>query len=521
MKFNTKLTITSVTVIVLPFLLALLSYWIIGWALSRNLQENYGIDKVPVSVVLNPTEVYNRVTDDYFSKIGEMAENDVAALEDITCLQKLDDELSEVSSSLIVKKGKDIYYCSEDMLSDPVISYLAPYGNEDIRNGVGDYYQNISRLVKQKDFRFRDGTNGSVYLVTKVNLMISQTNLSGLFISLVCVLILTSILLTAWLRRSIFKPFAQLKDAMDRIAAGNFDEPLVSDERGEIKELFDNFETMRIKLKNTADEKKETDRSNRELVSNISHDLKTPITSIKGYMEGIMDGVADSPEKMERYIRTVYNKANDMDHLIDELMVYSKLDANKIPYQFRKISVEDYFGDCADEVGLDLEAKGIRFSYVNLLNCDEWIYADPEQLKRVINNIINNSVKYSDKKNGRIRLEISKNGEEIEITISDNGRGIPKEEIEIIFERFYRTDASRNSSKGGSGIGLSIAKKIVEEHGGRIWATGEEGKGVAIHFTLKKYQEPVVEEETITEKWKIKRVKFTMKGEKGEQSINH
>ena len=109
-------------------------------------------------------------------------------------------------------------------------------------------------------------------------------------------------------------------------------------------QLCTDFEKMRQRLKESAEEKIRFDNENRELISNISHDLKTPITSIKGYVEGIMDGVADTPEKMERYLKTVYNKANDMQRLIDELTFYSKIDTNRIPYNFRKINVSDYFG---------------------------------------------------------------------------------------------------------------------------------------------------------------------------------
>ena len=125
----------------------------------------------------------------------------------------------------------------------------------------------------------------------------------------------------------------------------------------EFSELCQDFEEMRRRLKESAEEKVNIDKENRELISNISHDLKTPMTAIKGYVEGIMDGVADTPEKMDRYVRTIYNKTNEMDHLINELTFYSKIDTNRIPYTFSKLNVEDYFSDCAEEVGLELETK--------------------------------------------------------------------------------------------------------------------------------------------------------------------
>ena len=117
------------------------------------------------------------------------------------------------------------------------------------------------------------------------------------------------------------------------------------------------------------------------------------------------------------------------------------------------------------------------------------IIADPEQLKRVINNIIGNSVKYMDKKKGIIDIRILDEIDSIRVEIEDNGKGIAAKDLPKIFERFYRTDASRNSAQGGSGIGLSIVKKIIEDHGGYIWATSKEGEGTCMHFVIRKYQE--------------------------------
>ena len=230
------------------------------------------------------------------------------------------------------------------------------------------------------------------------------------------------------------------------------------------------------------------------MISNISHDLKTPITAVKGYVEGIMDGVADTPEKMDRYIRTIYIKANDMDRLINELTFYSKIDTNRIPYNFNKIDVVEYFDDCAEEVGLEMRERNIVFSYINTVDSGVLVIADAEQMKRVINNIIGNSVKYMDKQKKYVQLRVMDIGDSIHVEIEDNGKGIPSKEIGSIFDRFYRTDLSRNSAQGGSGIGLSIVKKIIDDHGGRIWATSKVGEGTIMQFELRKYQEVPVHE---------------------------
>ena len=202
-----------------------------------------------------------------------------------------------------------------------------------------------------------------------------------------------------------------------------------------------------------------------------------------------MDGVADTPEKQDKYLRTIYNKANDMQKLINELTTYSNVENNRIPYNFHRINVADYFGDCVEEVGMDLENRNIQLNYSNLVEPDTMIIADPEQLKKVINNIIGNSVKYMNKRNGIIDIRILDEVDSIRVEIEDNGKGIAQKDLSKIFERFYRTDASRNSAQGGSGIGLSIVRKIIEDHGGYIWATSKEGEGTCMHFVMRKYKE--------------------------------
>ena len=320
-----------------------------------------------------------------------------------------------------------------------------------------------------------------------IGAMISKRFMGYLVLAIVVILILTSALITAWVNQDIYKPIKELSIAMRKIAEGDFGYRLTQKQEGEVGRLYDNYEQMRLQLKENEEEKMQNEKKSKELVSNISHDLKTPITSIKGYVEGIMDGVADTPEKMDKYIRTIYNKANDMDKLINELTTYSGIDSNKIPYHFHVLNMADYFQDCVEEVGLDLEQKDIQLNYTNLAPADTCIVADPEQLKKVINNIISNSVKYMGHDKGIIDIRILDEGESVRIEIEDNGKGIAAKDIGNIFERFYRTDSSRNSLQGGSGIGLSIVKKIIEDHGGYVWATSKEGEGTCMHFVIRKY----------------------------------
>ena len=303
------------------------------------------------------------------------------------------------------------------------------------------------------------------------------------------ILVFTALSIGLWIYRSIATPLVKLKKATQNIKEANLDFVLDVEGDDEFSELCRDFEEMRKRLKESAEEKVLLDKENKELISNISHDLKTPITAVKGYVEGIMDGVADTPEKMDRYVKTIYNKTNEMDHLINELTFYSKIDTNRIPYTFSKLNVEDYFGDCAEEVGLELETRGIELVYAYYVESGVLVIADGEQIRRVIHNIISNAIKYMDKPKGIIQIRVKDVGDFIQVEIEDNGKGIAAKDIAYIFDRFYRTDVSRNSSKGGSGIGLSIVKKILEDHGGKVWATSRLGIGTIMYFVLRKYQE--------------------------------
>lgn len=317
----------------------------------------------------------------------------------------------------------------------------------------------------------------------------------GLFIEIVSsvllVLFLTAAMLMVWIYQSMVTPIRKLQVAAENIKEGNLDFTIDTEgaEQDEMNELCVTFEEMRRRLKENAEEKIEAEKESRDLISNIAHDLKTPITAVKGYAEGIIDGVANTPEKIDKYVRTIYSKANEMDTLINELTLYSKIDTNKIPYNFAKINVEDYFADCIEEIGVDLETRGIGLAYYNYTEKDVIIIADPEQIRRVVNNIVGNSAKYMNKANGFINVRIKDVGDFIQVEIEDNGRGIPQKDLPYIFDRFYRGDVSRNSATGGSGIGLSIVKKIIEDHGGKIWATSKEDTGTIMYFVIRKYQE--------------------------------
>ena len=352
------------------------------------------------------------------------------------------------------------------------------------------FSQTQAKHVQESSSQASDSSQ-MVYDISLPQSSSSQVKLMAkdMILTATIILVFTALSVGLWIYRSIAVPLVKLKKATKNIKEGNLDFVLEVEGNDEFSQLCQDFEEMRKRLKESTEEKILMDKENKELISNISHDLKTPITAVKGYVEGIMDGVADTPEKMDRYIRTIYVKANDMDRLINELTFYSKIDTNRIPYTFSKLNVEDYFSDCAEELGLEMETRGIELVYANYVEKGVQVIADGEQIRRVIHNIVSNAIKYMEKPRGIIQLRVKDVGDFIQVEIEDNGKGIAAKDLPYIFDRFYRTDVSRNSSKGGSGIGLSIVKKIMEDHGGKVWATSRLGIGTIMYFVLRKYQE--------------------------------
>lgn len=496
MKLKTRLVIAFLIIIVLPMGLSLAVITGFSQYQISMIEKNYNITGTTYKSFSNPVNMLNKVTSATFHKLVKTAKTAPEKLTDITYLEKINEELTKKNSYLVVRRDDKVVYIGAEAETE-LLQELLAYGDYDSSSESGVYLGgDLQVLVKQIDFEYQDGAQGSAFIVTDVSDSVPEVKqlITDMVIAVVFILMFTALFLILWIYRGIVIPLGRMKIATQNIKDGNLDFELEIEADDEIGQLCRDFEEMRKRLKDTAEEKVEYDRKSKELISNISHDLKTPITAIKGYVEGIMDGVADTPEKMDRYIKTIYNKANEMDLLINELTLYSKIDSNRIPYNFSTVLVNDYFDDCAEDLAMELEARGIEFGYFNYVESDVKIIADVEQLKRVINNIVSNSEKYMDKEHGKINLRVKDVGDFVQIELEDNGKGIGAKELPHIFDRFYRTDASRNSSKGGSGIGLSIVKKIVEEHGGKIWATSKEGTGTVMYFVIRKYQEVPVNE---------------------------
>lgn len=498
MKLKTRIIISFFIIILEPLLFTGVAFWGFSQYQLKAIERQYGIENATYESLTNTAEIINNTTRGTAEELRKTADKSPEELENVEYLESINAELTELYSYLIVREGDRITYYGTDKYPADLVKRLPPYDSPENDTSDGFYLgEKINSLVKQINFTTAGNEEGSIFIVSDVFKTLPQIKelIRNMLAAVVIILAVTALGLTWWIYRGVISPLDRLRTAMQKIKEGNLEFSIACEGVDEIAGLCQDFEAMRRRLKETAEERLEFDKENKELISNISHDLKTPITAVKGYVEGIMDGVANTPEKMDRYIHTIYNKANEMDRLINELTFYSKMDTNRIPYTFNKIYVSEFFDDCGEELGIELESKGVHFTYSNYVEPEVTVIADAEQIKRVINNIVSNSIKYMDStRERRINLRVKDVGDFVQAEIEDNGKGIAAKDLANIFDRFYRTDASRNSSKGGSGIGLSIVKKIMEDHGGKVWATSKENIGTVMYFVLRKYQEVPVNE---------------------------
>lgn len=498
MKLRTRLITAFLIVILIPITLIGSVTTLLGKYQLHLIEKNYGISGTTVDSFSNSIQVLAKMTTESCEELKAMAVENPKNMEDATYLNDFNEKLESMRSFLIVKKGETIVYAgSNSKKADELVSYLCDLGDANIGSDSGLYLGgDIQVLLRQVDFKFSDGMEGNAYLLTDVELMIPEVRsfIQRIIIGVLITLLLTAFCMTGWIYRGVMIPVNKLRKATQNITEGNLDFELKYGVDDELGALCDDIEQMRVRLKENTEEKLKSEQENKELISNISHDLKTPVTTIKGYAEGILDGVAGTPEKQKKYVQTIYNKAVEMDNLINELTLYSRIDRNRIPYNFSMVNVNGFFQDCAEELKIELEAKNFEFSFYNYVDSDINVIADVEQIARVIHNIVNNSVKYMDKLQGKINLRVKNVGDFVQVELEDNGKGIDAKALPYIFDRFYRTDASRNSAMGGSGIGLSIVKKIIEDHGGKIWVTSKLATGTTMYFVLRKYQEVPVNE---------------------------
>lgn len=302
-----------------------------------------------------------------------------------------------------------------------------------------------------------------------------------LIVALFIIMMINGIL-SSRVAKSLIKPLELLSYGAGQIEEGNLDFKMNYEGTDEFAKVCADFNKMRIRLQESIDMQLKYEQNRKELVAGISHDLRTPLTTIKGYSKGLKDGIANTDEKRWRYYEVLYNKACDMDMLVDKLFFFSKLDTGKFPFNFENINCNKFFYDFFKNAAVEFKGSGINLSYKSTCNDDIIINMDFEEIRRVLMNVLENSAKYKVEEYGSVDITIDEKEDSIVLKIKDDGPGVLEENLPRLFNSFYREDPSRANSSEGSGLGLSICEYIVKAHKGTI--TARNMNGLAIIITL-------------------------------------
>jgi len=385
-------------------------------------------------------------------------------------VQKNFQEIEKKSLGVVIRQDKDILYYSKGLVEKSLVVHFPIFDTNNIETkGTIDNAGRLYRYIKF-DFYYSDQTKGSILVLKKENTLLEFFTKWG--IAIIIVILLASVgavlFLNQLLRRTIIKPLENLGQFMSEMREENLimEAPsLPASTAKEVHQLKNNFESMRATLLTSKKEKQNLENNRKELIASISHDLKTPITSIIGYIEGLQEGVADTPEKQEKYLKTIHSKSLALNRLIEELFLYSKLDAEAVPFHFERIKLSDFLVHMAEEFQLYNQAVKFQVNAVDNL----YVSIDRMQMNRAFNNLFENSLKFKKLTEPlTITIEAVMVADKVEIRVTDNGQGIAEVQLPYVFNHFYRGEAARTTTTGGSGLGLAIVKQIVEKHDGQV-----------------------------------------------------
>ena len=293
---------------------------------------------------------------------------------------------------------------------------------------------------------------------------------------MLCLLVvLVCVLLARRYTSRIASALREFRRAADDLCRGELDFQILSYPERELDELAQALESVRQRLKASAAAEAAAQEERGLLMANLSHDLRTPITAIKGYVEGIRDGIAATPEKQKHYLDIIYTKSLVMEKLVRNMSDFSEYELGRMQYHFEYVDMTPFLQDLAEEYQYDVQQNGMTFQ-ANLPRGRYTVTAHRGKLKRVLDNLVSNAVKY-----GRPGGQVNFSAEEYEgglvLQVTDNGKGISTQALHHVFDSFFRADTARTSSVPGSGLGLAICRSIVDSHHGKIWLTSEEGEG--------------------------------------------
>ncbi|MCL2771707.1 MAG: HAMP domain-containing histidine kinase [Oscillospiraceae bacterium] len=373
------------------------------------------------------------------------------------------------------------------------------------RTGDGRSYEDIVEQVRKyaQNLEQSDNTTDIEQIKSDINSIVSPQSgginhedyyryiidiVIFMFIVIIFIILMTNRFLTRMVIKSIVTPLDTLVYGVHQIRDGNLSYRIKYEGKDEFAPVCADFNEMAERLTDMVNARQKDEETRRELIAGISHDLRTPLTSIKTYVEGIELGMASSPQIKKRYFDTIKNKTEDLEHIINQLFLFSKLDTGEFPMQIEKIYIGKWIAGFIDVISDEYAQKGLQIGLEENENIKGIVInADNVQLGNVLTNILENSLKYGDKDgDDKITVQISchSGGADIVIALNDNGPGVPDDVLKKIFNVFYRGDKSRSNPSQGSGLGLAISAKIIERLGGTIRAENVRESGLSVIITL-------------------------------------
>lgn len=297
----------------------------------------------------------------------------------------------------------------------------------------------------------------------------------------IAVLVIVSQLFTGRLVRHIMEPLNALSDGAERIRNKDLTQNVEYAGDVEFENVCRTFNEMRGAILAEQEKNRKYEKARTDMVAGISHDLRTPLTAIRGTIKGLLDGVASTPERQEKFLNTAYRRTGDMDLLLNQLFYLSKLETGNMPFDFRTIELSDFIKNYVRGKQELLENEQMEIT-ADVKEITGFVLVDPEQLQRIFDNLLENSRKYGGVTPLKIKISLEKKDEWFHICFSDNGIGVPEEKLAYIFDEFYRGDESRNKREG-NGLGLYIVKYLTEAMGGSAHA--ENADGFAVYLELR------------------------------------
>ncbi|HEM6219484.1 TPA: HAMP domain-containing histidine kinase [Streptococcus suis] len=281
----------------------------------------------------------------------------------------------------------------------------------------------------------------------------------------IVIIVVLNFFFTRRLLGVVMRPLDELHSGVDRIQQGDYTVPLTYQGDKEFEELTQGFNQMQTSLLDAREKNRLYEQNRTQMVADISHDLRTPLTSIKGYAKGILDGIANTEEKRNQYLTVIYQKSQVMEKLLEKLFAFSQLQTDKMPFDKVKLDLTPFLQEYVREKAAELVDEGVQFQ----LDLSEHlpVEIDPTQFRRILDNLVDNARKYAAVRPLKISLAGHLEEQEIVWTFTDNGKGTATDKLNLIFEEFYREDDTRQQVEG-HGLGLAIVKNIIERLGGSV-----------------------------------------------------